>query len=82
MPYDERTAIWTPFYRGAGAGTSAAGGSGIGLSIVRELVARQNATTAVADAPGGGARFTVEFPLAADPHGTKAPTGTTAHTAG
>jgi signal transduction histidine kinase len=78
----ERTAIWDPFYRGAAAATSAGGGSGIGLSIVRDLAARQNATAAIADAPSGGARFIVDFPSAPEPVGAPAATGTAAQSDG
>ncbi|HEX2722767.1 MAG TPA: ATP-binding protein, partial [Gemmatimonadaceae bacterium] len=41
---------------------SAAGGSGIGLSIVQELVRLHRGSVRVEEAPGGGARFVIEFP--------------------
>jgi signal transduction histidine kinase len=37
-------------------------GSGIGLAVVRELVAAHRGACWVEEAPGGGARFVVELP--------------------
>jgi two-component system sensor histidine kinase BaeS len=48
--------IFERFYRGAG------GGRGIGLAIVREIVAGHGGTVAVESAPGVGAHFTVFLP--------------------
>jgi signal transduction histidine kinase len=59
----DRARLWRPFVRLGDAGGSA-GGSGIGLSVVRSLVAQHGGTVAVDDAPGGGARFVVALPLA------------------
>jgi signal transduction histidine kinase len=62
VPRAERERIWEPYYRLARESQSAAGGSGIGLSIVRELVHLHRGRAWVEDAPEGGARFIVEFP--------------------
>jgi signal transduction histidine kinase len=62
VPKSEREKIWDPYVRLSRATESAAGGSGIGLSIVRELVRLHGGRTWVEDAAGGGARFVVEFP--------------------
>ncbi|MEZ5291211.1 MAG: ATP-binding protein [Vicinamibacterales bacterium] len=45
------------------------GGSGLGLSIVRELVSRQGGTVSASSVPGEGSRFVVRLPCApvADP---------------
>ncbi len=57
---NDRKRLWLPFVRlGKQAGTTA--GSGIGLAVVRALVEQHGATIAVDDAPGGGARFVLEF---------------------
>ncbi len=64
IPPGERGRVWQPFYRLDRDARSAAGGSGIGLSVVRELVEGHGGRVEVADAPGGGARFTVELPEA------------------
>ena len=60
----DRERIWQPFVRLAEGG-SAPAGTGLGLSVVRQLVAEQGGRCSVSDAPGGGARFRVELPLAA-----------------
>jgi signal transduction histidine kinase len=56
----DRDAIWAPFQRGSAAGTN--GGSGIGLTIVREVAEAHGGTASVEDAPTGGARFVITFP--------------------
>ena len=60
IPAADRQRVWEPFvrlrpYEGAT-------GSGIGLSVVRQLVAAHGGTTAIEEAGGGGARFVVEIP--------------------
>ncbi|MEJ7759767.1 MAG: HAMP domain-containing sensor histidine kinase [Gemmatimonadaceae bacterium] len=62
VPRDAREKIWDPYFRLGREAESAAGGSGIGLSIVSELVQLHSGNAWVEDAPGGGARFMVEFP--------------------
>jgi two-component system OmpR family sensor kinase len=54
----ERARVFDRFYRGAGA---EAGGSGIGLSIVRAVAQRHGARVELGDAPGGGLRVRVAF---------------------
>lgn len=61
IPEDERGRIWEPFQRGSRAGSQASG-SGIGLAVVREIVARSAGAVRVEDAPSGGARFVIELP--------------------
>ncbi|MEO8194761.1 MAG: HAMP domain-containing sensor histidine kinase [Gemmatimonadales bacterium] len=62
VPRGEREKIWDPYVRLSRETESAAGGSGIGLSIVRELVRLHGGRAWVEDAPQGGARFVAEFP--------------------
>jgi signal transduction histidine kinase len=62
VPRGEREHIWEPYYRLSREDDASAGGSGIGLSIVRELVVMHGGRAWVEDAPQGGARFIVEFP--------------------
>lgn len=62
VPAAEREAIWEPYVRGARAGDAAAGGSGIGLAIVRDAVARMGGRVWVEEATGGGAAFVVALP--------------------
>lgn len=62
VPKSDREKIWDPYVRLSRPTESAAGGSGIGLSIVRELVRLHDGRAWVEAANGGGARFVVEFP--------------------
>ncbi|MCK6480253.1 MAG: ATP-binding protein [Planctomycetes bacterium] len=55
---DHREAIFRPFH------TTKDGGTGLGLSVVAKVVSGCGGTVLVTDAPGGGARFIVELPLA------------------
>jgi signal transduction histidine kinase len=63
IPEGERARVWEPYVRLSRRAESATGGSGIGLSVVRELVAMHNGTAWVEGAPSGGARVVVELPL-------------------
>jgi signal transduction histidine kinase len=67
VPRSERSNIWEPYYRVARESDASVGGSGIGLSIVRELVLMHGGHAWVEDAKGGGARFIVEFPRDSHP---------------
>jgi signal transduction histidine kinase len=62
VPPAERQRIWEPFQRGAGRVVRAAGGSGIGLHLVRELMHAQGGSAQVGDSPHGGACFVLELP--------------------
>jgi signal transduction histidine kinase len=57
----DRRRIWQPFVRGAQR-SAATTGTGIGLSVVRDLVAAMGGTVWADEAPAGGARFVVELP--------------------
>ena len=65
IPVEERERVWDPYYRLA-RDAATAGGSGIGLSIVKELVRLQGGKIWVEDATPGrgrmpGARFVIEL---------------------
>jgi signal transduction histidine kinase len=62
IPAKERERIWEPYVRLDREVDRVVGGSGIGLSVVRDLVRRHGGRTWMEDAPGGGARFVAEFP--------------------
>lgn len=63
VPADERESIWLRFHRlDRDRGTHKAG-SGIGLAIVREIIASHGGRCWVENADSGGARFVVEAPL-------------------
>ena len=63
IPNDDRHRVWEPYVRLNRAAESATGGSGIGLSVVRELVTLHGGRTRAESAPGGGARVVIELPL-------------------
>ena len=54
--------IFDRFYRVDKARSRQAGGSGLGLSIVHDMVLRNDSTISVAPRPEGGTCFTVVFP--------------------
>jgi signal transduction histidine kinase len=58
----ERERVWEPYVRGKAA--SAKGGSGIGLTIVRETARQHGGRAWVETAEPVGARFVVAFPVA------------------
>jgi signal transduction histidine kinase len=58
----ERERIWQPFERGSAASERAAGGSGIGLTVVREIAERHGGRAYVDAIETSGAAFVVEFP--------------------
>jgi signal transduction histidine kinase len=62
VPPGERERIWRPYERGREALTRAAGGSGIGLTVVQEIAREHGGRAWVEDALGGGAAFVVTFP--------------------
>jgi signal transduction histidine kinase len=70
IPPEERRRIFARFYRLDTPESIRTRGAGIGLAILRDFADRSSAKVTVDDAPGGGARFTVDFPtkpLAIDP---------------
>ena len=64
VPNDEQLAIWEPFERGRIGLQSRAGGSGIGLSVVRDLAREHRGDVWVEKSSSGGARFVAEFDVA------------------
>ena len=62
IPADALEHVFERFYRVDKARSRAAGGSGLGLSIVRELVERNYGEITVEQRPEGGSRFTVLLP--------------------
>jgi signal transduction histidine kinase len=68
IPAADRERVWERFWRLERDRGSAVAGTGIGLSVVRELVALHGGRAWIEDAPGGGARFVIELPLAPEAH--------------
>jgi signal transduction histidine kinase len=60
IPTDERLKIFDRFWRGK---TALSKGAGLGLAIVQEIMRAHHGTVEVRDNPGGGAVFTLRFPL-------------------
>jgi len=59
VPLHMREKIFERFWRGE----SSREGAGLGLAIVRRIMRALRGDVSVADAPGGGAKFSLEFPL-------------------
>jgi len=70
VPGEERERIFEPFQSGR------AGGTGLGLSVVRRLARELEWGVEVDDAPGGGAEFRLHVPLAAPGGGGRSRTAT------
>ncbi len=65
IPEGEQADIFKPFTRGAGAQAAQTRGSGLGLSLVREIVEAHGGSIAVRSRAGQGASFIVRLPLTA-----------------
>jgi two-component system sensor histidine kinase KdpD len=61
---DDPQKLFQKFQRGSGA---AAGGSGLGLSIVKGFVEANGGTVEARNRPGGGAQVTITLPLQKQP---------------
>ncbi|MFQ6097758.1 MAG: PocR ligand-binding domain-containing protein, partial [Armatimonadota bacterium] len=59
IPQEHLDRIWQPFFT-----TKGRGGTGLGLDVVRRLVAAQEGTISVESEVGRGSTFTVRLPLA------------------
>ncbi len=63
IPADAQTHIFERFFRVDKARSRKSGGSGLGLSIVRNMVERNNGTIQVESTVGVGSVFTLSFPV-------------------
>lgn len=73
IPAGQRRRLFRRFERGEHHGPGRPPGSGLGLSIVADLVAAHGGRVEVKETPGGGATFIVDFPVTAhgkESHGT------------
>jgi signal transduction histidine kinase len=61
---DELERIFEPFYRTDPARARTTGGSGLGLAVVRELMARMNGRVQAESTQGRGSTFVLELPIA------------------
>ena len=62
IPSSDLSHIFEPFYRGRAARARQVGGSGLGLSLVREIVAAHHGRVEVDTQEGEGTRFLVYLP--------------------
>jgi signal transduction histidine kinase len=62
IPAGERERVFDSFYRVEQVGGRRHAGSGIGLAVVRELTKLHGGSARAEEAPGGGARLTIELP--------------------
>jgi signal transduction histidine kinase len=63
IPANDVSKVFEPFYRPGGYG-EAAGGWGLGLTLVRQIAERHGGTVRVDTRPGKGALFVVSLPMA------------------
>lgn len=63
IPPEDRAAVLEPFFRHDQARNLDAGGFGLGLAIVGEIVQRAGGCIALEDRPGGGLIVNVDLPL-------------------
>jgi len=63
VPLSFRQEIFEPFKQVKGSTAHNQGGTGLGLTISHAIVKQHGGNILVGDAPGGGARFTIELPL-------------------
>jgi signal transduction histidine kinase len=64
VPQEDRDRVFERFTRGPRAARRSLPGVGLGLAIVAETAAQHGGAAWVADAPSGGARFTLSLPRA------------------
>ncbi|MFF5623755.1 HAMP domain-containing sensor histidine kinase [Microbacterium sp. LWH10-1.2] len=64
IPPQIREQIFERFWRADTSRARETGGSGLGLAIVASIVKALHGSVTVSETPGGGATFTVTFPLA------------------
>ena len=63
IPEEEIPFLFERFFRGTGRGGRRAGGTGIGLAIVKEIVDSHRGRIEVESRPGAGTTFVVSLPL-------------------
>jgi signal transduction histidine kinase len=71
VPAEDRDRVFDRFVRLDPDRSRTGGGAGLGLAIVREIVAAHHGTVAIDDRPGGGTRITVQLPLVKVPDSSR-----------
>ncbi len=59
FPPEEQSRIFSKFVRGSAAGLTNAKGTGLGLAMVRKILASQGGSINARSSPGKGAVFTI-----------------------
>ena len=62
IPEAEMEKVFAPFYRIEGSRSRETGGTGLGLAVVRSVVAAQAGDVTLSNRPEGGLRVTVTLP--------------------
>ena len=62
IPHAERKAIFHKFVRGTAAASAGVKGMGVGLAMVRHIVAAHGGEIQLASEPGSGSTFTMLLP--------------------
>ncbi len=63
IPPEDQTRIFEPFYRVDTSRTRDTGGYGLGLSLVKKIMAAHGGDIRISSEVGGGSTFILEFPL-------------------
>lgn len=63
IPEDQREEVFRPFYRLDNSRNPETGGVGLGLAVVRDLVARCGGEIMLTESPQGGLRAVIQLPL-------------------
>ena len=71
IPDQEKQNVWLPYRRLQREEERALNGTGIGLSVARELILAMRGEYRVEDAEGGGARFVISFRQASNETGAR-----------
>ena len=66
IPYEDKKKIFDRFYRGTDTSVQQKRGTGLGLSLVHDIVSDHHGNIVVDSAPGEGSVFTVSLPAARD----------------
>ena len=69
IPLEEQPHIFERFYQGSRQGDNHSQSTGLGLAIVKEIVEQHQGHVRVESAPGAGATFTFDLPIARDGFG-------------
>ena len=72
----ELSRIFDPFFRGTSATSRQIHGTGLGLSLVREMLEAMGGEISVKSSPGRGSTFTIHLPAAAELSSLERPSAT------